>query len=215
MPAIDLRIDAYIEKSAGFAKPILIHIRSLVHTACPDVVETIKWGFPHFDYKGMLCSMASFKRHCAFGFRKQSLLNGAFPAQKTAMGSFGRITSLDDLPSDKAIIDLVRQAAELNNKPIKVQKKPATPKKELVIPEELTAALKKNKKASKTFANFPYSCKKEYVAWIIEAKTETTRNKRLAIAIEWLAEGKRRNWKYEVRQDGRGRQSDDAAAGNV
>src|SRR6476661_1336014 len=129
MPAIDARVDAYIGKSADFAKPVLLHIRKLVHTACPDVTETMKWSFPHFDYKGMLCSMASFKQHCAFGFWKQSLLEkDAFPAQKTAMGSFGRITGLDDLPPDDVIIGLVRQAVELNDKGIKVNKKPTTDK---------------------------------------------------------------------------------------
>jgi len=198
MPAIDPRVDAYIEKSADFAKPVLLHIRKLVHTACPDVTETMKWSFPHFDYKGMLCSMASFKQHCAFGFWKQSLLEkDAFPAQKTAMGSFGRITGLDDLPPDDVIMGLVRQAVELNDKGIKVNKKPTTDKKELVVPEYLTAELKKNKAARETFDNFPYSCKKEYVQWITEAKTDATRDKRLATTIEWLSEGKRRNWKYE------------------
>ena len=198
MPTIDPRVDAYIEKSADFAKPILLHIRKLVHTACPDTVETMKWSFPHFDHKGMLCSMASFKQHCAFGFWKQSLLEAdAFPAQKTAMGSFGRITSVEDLPGDDVIIGLVRQAVELNEKGIKVNKKPAAGKKELVVPDYLTAELKKNKAARDTFENFPYSCKKEYVEWITEAKTDATRDKRLATTIEWLSEGKRRNWKYE------------------
>lgn len=198
MPTTDPRVDEYIERSAEFAKPILTHIRKLVHKACPDATETMKWSFPHFDYKGMLCSMASFKQHCAFGFWKQKLLEqDAFPAQKTAMGSFGRITSAKDLPSDKVLIDLIKQAAKLNDDGVKVPKKPAPAKKELVVPDDLTAALKKNKPARETFEKFPYSCKKEYVEWITEAKTEATRNKRLATTLEWLAEGKRRNWKYE------------------
>ncbi|MEP7213773.1 MAG: YdeI/OmpD-associated family protein [Acidobacteriota bacterium] len=198
MPAIDPRVDAFIEKSADFAKPILLHIRKLVHTACPDTVETIKWGFPHFDHKGMLCAMSAFKQHCAFGFWKQSLLEAdAFSAQKTAMGSFGRITSVEDLPADDIIIGLVHQAVELNEKGIKVDKKPTAGKKELVVPDYLTVELKKNKAARETFENFPYSCKKEYVQWITEAKTDATRDKRLATTLEWLAEGKRRNWKYE------------------
>lgn len=198
MPTIDPRVDAYIEKSADFAKPILLHIRKLVHTACPDTVETMKWSFPHFDHKGMLCAMSAFKQHCAFGFWKQSLLESdAFPAQRTAMGSFGRITSLEDLPGDDVIISLVHQAVELNEKGIKVNKKPTAGKKELVVPDYLTAELKKNKAARDTFESFPYSCKKEYVEWITEAKTDATRDKRLATTLEWLAEGKRRNWKYE------------------
>ena len=198
MPAIDPRVDAYIENSADFAKPILEHIRKLVHSACPDLVETMKWSFPHFDYKGTLCSMASFKHHCTLGFWKQSLIeNEAFPAHKTAMGSFGRITSIEDLPADDVVLDLIRQAVELNEKGIKAAKKPAAAKKELVVPDFLTAALKKDGAANETFKNFPYSCKKEYVEWLTEAKTEATRDKRLATTLEWLAEGKRRHWKYE------------------
>jgi hypothetical protein len=197
MPTIDFRVDAYIEKSAEFAKPILVHIRKLVHKACPEAVETMKWSMPHFDHKGMLCGMASFKQHCTLGFWKQSLLeNDAFPAQKTAMGSFGRITSISDLPPDDVIVGLVRQAAELNEKGVKVEKKPSV-KKDLVVPDYFNAALKKNKTARETFENFPYSCKKEYVEWIAEAKTDATREKRLATTLEWLSEGKRRNWKYE------------------
>ena len=198
MPTLDPRVDAYIEKSAEFAQPILTHLRKLVHKACPEVKETMKWSMPHFEYKGMLCGFASFKQHATFGFWKQSLLEtDAFPAEKTAMGSLGRIESKKDLPADKVIIGLIHQAMELNEKGIKVEKKPAAAKKELVIPDILVTALKKNKTARETFDNFPYSCKKEYVEWITEAKTDATRDKRLATTLEWLAEGKRRNWKYE------------------
>ena len=198
MPTKDPRVDAYIDRAADFAKPILKHIRKIVHKACPDVTETMKWSFPHFDYKGMLCSMASFKQHCAFGFWKQSLLEGkAFPAEKTAMGSFGRLESKADLPADDVLINLIKQAVELNDQGVKVAKKKPTGNKELVVPDYLTAALKKNKAAQGTFESFPYSAKKEYVEWLAEAKTDATREKRLATTIEWLAEGKRRNWKYE------------------
>jgi uncharacterized protein YdeI (YjbR/CyaY-like superfamily) len=197
MPTLDPRVDAYIDKSADFAKPILTHIRKLVHKACPDIAETMKWSFPHFDYKGTVCSMASFKQHCAFGFWKQSLMEqDAFPTEKTAMGSFGRITSVKDLPADKVMTGLIRQAVELNEKGVKVVRKPVE-KKELVVPKDLTAALSKNKTAKATFDKFAYSHKKEYVQWIEEAKTESTRNKRLATTVEWLSEGKSRNWKYE------------------
>ncbi|HUR96847.1 MAG TPA: YdeI/OmpD-associated family protein [Pyrinomonadaceae bacterium] len=198
MPSVDPRIDAYIEKSADFAKPVLTHIRMLVHKAFPDIRETMKWSFPHFDHKGTVCSMASFKQHCAFGFWKQSLLEqGAFPAEKTAMGSFGRITSVKDLPSDKVMTSLIRQAVELNEKGIKIAKKKPVEKKELVVPKDLASALSKNKSAKAAFEKFSYSHKKEYVQWIEEAKTEPTRNKRLATTVEWLSEGKSRNWKYE------------------
>ena len=200
MPAIDPRVDAYIDRSADFAKPILLHIRKLVHAACPDVLETIKWSFPHFDYKGqMMCSMASFKQHCAFGFWKQSLLeDAAFPAEKTAMGSFGRLTSVKDLPDDKTMKKLIGDAMKLNDEGVKVKRAfVSKDKKELIVPDVLLKTLAKNKAAADTFNNFPYSCKRDYVDWITEAKTDATRDKRLATTIEWLAEGKRRNWKYE------------------
>ena len=199
MPSNDPRIDAYIEKSADFAKPILEHLRKLVHKACPEVEETWKWSFPNFTYKGMLCSMAAFKQHASFGFWKQSLLESdAFSEQKTAMGSFGRIESKKDLPADKVIIGLIHQAMELNEKGINVQKakKPAE-KKEIVVPDDLAAALTKDKKAKAQFEKFSNSHRREYVMWITEAKTEPTRLKRLATTIEWLSEGKSRNWKYE------------------
>ncbi|HTK27416.1 MAG TPA: YdeI/OmpD-associated family protein [Pyrinomonadaceae bacterium] len=200
MPTLDPRVDVYIDRSADFAKPILLHIRKLVHTACPDVIETMKWSFPHFDYKGqMMCSMASFKQHCAFGFWKQSLLeDAAFPAEKTAMGSFGRLTSVKDLPDDKTMKKLIADAMKLNDEGVKVKRAfVSSDKKELVVPDVLLEALAKHDAAAETFNSFPYSCKKEYVEWITEAKTDATRDKRLATAIEWLAEGKRRNWKYE------------------
>ena len=198
MPTTDPFVDAYIDKAQDFAKPILKHIRELVHEACPDVIETKKWSFPHFDYKGMLCSMASFKEHCAFGFWKQSLLEASvFPTEKTAMGSFGRITSLADLPDDKTMKKLIVDAMRLNDEGIKVKKTVSKEKKELIVPGILLEALAKHETAAETFNNFPYSCKKEYVEWLTEAKTDATRDKRLATTIEWLAEGKRRNWKYE------------------
>lgn len=198
MPSNDPSIDAYIEKSAEFAKPVMNHLRELIHKACPQVNETLKWSMPSFEYKGLLCGFAAFKQHCTFGFWKQSLMEtDAFPKNKTAMGSFGRITSLKDLPSNKVMVGLIHQAMELNEKGIKVPKKPAAPKKELVVPDVLKNALSKNKAAKTTFEKFPYSCKKEYIEWITEAKTQPTRDKRLASTIEWLAEGKRRNWKYE------------------
>jgi uncharacterized protein YdeI (YjbR/CyaY-like superfamily) len=199
MPTVDPRIDAYIERSADFAKPILTHIRKLVHKAAPDIVETMKWSFPHFDQKGIVCSMAAFKEHCAFGFWKQSLLESkAFAAEKTAMGSFGRITSVKDLPDEKTMLKLIRDAVVLNEKGVKVRRAVrSSEQKELKIPGDLLEALARHDTAASTFEGFPYSCRKEYVEWITEAKTEETRNKRLATTIEWLAEGKRRNWKYE------------------
>lgn len=199
MPTLDPRVDAYIEKSHDFAKPILRHIRALVHEACPALTETMKWSFPHFDYKGMFCSMASFKAHCAFGFWKHSLMeDAALPSEKTAMGSFGRITAIVDLPDSETMKALIIKAVKLNDDGVKIVKtKPADDRKELVIPDILLEALARDEAAAATFNNFPYSKKKDYVEWVTEAKSEATRHKRLATTIEWLSEGKARNWKYE------------------
>jgi uncharacterized protein YdeI (YjbR/CyaY-like superfamily) len=195
-------IDAYIIKSADFAIPILTHIRELVHKTCPDAEEKMKWSFPHFDYKGeMMCSMAAFKEHAAFGFWKASLMKDPVLAEmaksEVAMGHLGRLTSLKDLPSDKKLIAWIKEAMALNDKGIKlpVKAKPATTK-ELEVPDYFSKALTKNKKAKQNFDGFSYSNKKEYVMWVSEAKTEDTRNKRMATTVEWLAEGKIRNWKY-------------------
>jgi uncharacterized protein YdeI (YjbR/CyaY-like superfamily) len=197
MPAKDPRVDAYIDNAQEFAKPILTHLRELVHEVCPEVVETLKWGMPSLEYKGLLCGFAAFKQHCTFGFWKQSLLEqSAFP-ERTAMGSFGRITSLKDLPDDKTLKKLIAEAVRLNEEGIKVKRTVSKEKKELVVPDVLLEALAKNERAAETFNNFPYSCKKEYVQWITEAKTDATRDKRLATTLDWLSEGKRRNWKYE------------------
>lgn len=197
MPVTDPRVDAYIEKSKDFAKPILRHVRSLVHETCPDVKETLKWSMPSFEYKGILCGFASFKEHCTFGFWKQTLMESdAFSETKTAMGSFGKLTSLEDLPSDAMMKKLIKQAMKLNDDGVKVTK-PKHEKKEVVIPEVLLEALARNEKAAETFNNFPPSCRREYAEWIAEAKTDATRDKRLATTMEWLTEGKRRNWKYE------------------
>lgn len=193
------RIDAYIEKSADFAQPILTRLRDLVHEACPSIEETWKWSFPNFDRRGIVCSMAAFKEHCGFGFWKASLLRDEhklLTLSGEAMGQLGKIKSLDDLPHGEILIGYIRQAVELNEKGVKAPRAKTDGKKELPIPEYLSAALERSEAASRTFENFSYSNKKEYVEWLTEAKTEATRNKRLAEAIEWMNEGKTRNWKY-------------------
>jgi len=199
-------IDAYIAKSADFAKPILTHIRELVHKTCPDVEEKMKWSFPHFDYKGeMMCSMAAFKQHAVFGFWKAKLMKDPVLVEnaqsEVSMGHLGRLTSVKDLPPDKKMIAWIKEAMALNDKGIKLPSKPKpseAKKKELVVPDYFIKALSKNKKAKQTFDAFSYSCKKEYVEWLTEAKTEETRNKRLTTAIEWMEEGKTRMWKYKM-----------------
>ena len=194
----DPRFDAYIDRSAEFARPILRHLREVVHAACPEAEEDMKWSTPHFMYRGMLCSMASFKEHCAFGFWKGALVVGPDGKSAEAAGQFGRITSLADLPPDDVITGYVHQAMRLNEQGVKspTRTKTAEPKPELAVPDDLAAALAGNGAARATFDGFPPSQRREYVVWITEAKTEATRKKRLEQAVEWMAEGKTRHWKY-------------------
>jgi uncharacterized protein YdeI (YjbR/CyaY-like superfamily) len=197
----DPRVDAYIAKAQPFAQPILRHLRKVVHAACPDVQETMKWSFPHFDYKGIFCAMAGFKQHCTFGFWKGTLLRDSvkgMPAGgEEAMGQFGRITSLDDLPSDKTLAQIVKTAAQLNDAKISVPRKKKAAMPPLVVPGYFMKALRKNKKALAAFEAFPPSHRREYVEWLTEAKQEATRERRLVQAVEQIAAGKGRNWKYE------------------
>jgi uncharacterized protein YdeI (YjbR/CyaY-like superfamily) len=195
----DPRVDAYIERSADFAKPILNHLRDTVHAACPDCQEMMKWSFPHFDYKGMLCSMAAFKQHAVFGFWKASLIlpNAAPEEPRDGMGHFGKLTKVSDLPSKKVLTGYIKKAMALNDEGITVKRPKAPAPKPVRVPAELTSALKKNKKAQAAFGAFSPSHKREYVEWITEAKTDVTRTKRLDQAVAWMAEGKARNWKYE------------------
>jgi hypothetical protein len=187
----DPRVDAYIEKSADFAKPILKKLRALVHKGCPDVVETIKWSMPAFEYKGPFCGMASFKQHCAFGFWKAAILfaeerkNSDRPSSWGAPGKDplpAKITSLDDLPSDATFLALIKKAVKLNDEGVK-------------IPAKKTDT----KGATANFDAFSPSCQREYIEWIAEARKDETRQKRIATAVEWIAEGKHRNWKYQKR----------------
>jgi len=195
-------VDKYIQNAQDFAKPILIHLRKLALQACPDVEEAIKWNFPAFMYKGILCGMAAFKQHCTFMFWKGQLMFANNPELKKradqAMGHFGRITKVSDLPADKVIIGYIREAMRLNDEGIKApaRTKP-TKRAPLIMPTEFAAALKKNRKAQTNFEAFSYSHRKEYVQWISEAKREETKTKRIATSIAWLAEGKSQNWRYE------------------
>ena len=197
MPTIDPRVDAYVQKAAPFAQPILTHIRKVVHQACPGVQETMKWSFPHFDYKGIFCAMASFKSHATFGFWKGSLLAEKLPkVDSKAMGQFGRIASIDDLPSTATLVRIVKAAAKLNDDGVKVVRAPKAKKAAPRPPADLLAALKKQPKALAVFKAFSPGQQREYVEWITEAKQEATRSSRLTTAVGWIAEGKPRNWKY-------------------
>ncbi len=199
-------IDAYIAKSADFAKPILMHLRKLVHDACPNVEEKMKWSMPHFDYKGeMMCHMAAFKQHAVYSFWKAALMKDKVLIEnakaETAMGHLGKLTTLKDLPPDKKIIAWIKEAMSLTDKGIKLPAKAkTTAHKVLEVPDYFIKVLAKNKKAKQNWDAFAYSHKKEYVQWITEAKQEDTRNSRMVKAIEMISEGKGRNWQYETKK---------------
>ncbi|MDB5720558.1 MAG: hypothetical protein JWP15_1176 [Alphaproteobacteria bacterium] len=194
----DPRIDAYIAAKPDFARPILQYLREAIHAACPEVEETIKWGMPNFTYKGqILANMAAFKAHAAFGFWRSSEVVGKTGAEHDAMGQFGRIESLDDLPDAATLGGLIRKAAAVLDAGRAPRKPKNPPKPAPETPDDLRAALVSSPAASATFDSFPPSCRREYVEWVVEAKRPETRAKRVAQAVEWMAEGKRRNWKYE------------------
>jgi uncharacterized protein YdeI (YjbR/CyaY-like superfamily) len=199
----DKRIDAYIAKSADFAKPVMVHLRGLIHNACPDVSETIKWGMPSFEYKGPFIGFAAFKKHMALGFWKAALMKDSKTLTgkdtKGSMGNLGRIESIEDLPKDSILIKWIKEAKKLNDDGVKLNRaeKPKHERKEYKMPAEFAKVLSKNKKAKEVFENFSPSHKREYLEWIVEARTEETRNKRMATAVEWLTEKKHKNWKYE------------------
>ena len=204
MPKRDPRVDAYIAAAAPFAHPILKHLRKLVHEAAPDLQETIKWGMPSYTGKGIVCGMAAFKAHATFGFWNEKAVAKALGEtvggkSADAMGQFGRIATLSDLPSAATLKRMVKTAAELDREgALKISRPKKAPKAALAVPDDLAAALKQkqNARARATFEAFSPSHRREYIEWITEAKKEETRAKRLAQTLEWLAEGKSRNWKY-------------------
>ena len=198
MPTTDPRIDAYIAKAAPFAQPILTRLRELVHRGCPEVVETIKWSTPAFDFHGPLAHMAAFKAHCVFGFWKGKLV-AELASEAEAMGQFGKIRALEDLPPDEVVMAWTRRAAELNASGVKLERPVKHAKPVLEMPEDLAAELAKklHAKARATFEGFPPSHRREYLEWLADAKRPETRAKRLATTLEWLGEGKSRNWKYQ------------------
>lgn len=201
------KIDTYVSSAQPFAQPILKHLRELVHKACPGVEETIKWSRPFFEYRGIiLCNMSGFKEHCSFGFWGEEVgevLRRADAVQNGAMGTLGRISSLKDLPPDKVLLGWIRMAAgfiESGNHTSPISARRQVVKAPRTVPKptaEFAARLKANKKAGAAFAAFSPSCQREYIEWIEEAKRPETRDKRIATAVEWIAEGKQRNWKYQ------------------
>lgn len=198
MGSRDPRIDAYIAGAAAFARPILDYLRDTVHAYCPEVEEAVKWGSPYFAYRGrLLCGMAGFKQHCSFGFWKGELV--VADGSSEAMGQFGRIASLDQAPAKEELGRYIRLAMQLNDADVSTPRrgKAAVARPPTELPDDLAAALQRNRKAAAVFAAFAPSQRREYVEWITEAKRAETRSRRLAQTIEWVAQGKPRHWKYK------------------
>ncbi|MBS0445664.1 MAG: YdeI/OmpD-associated family protein [Proteobacteria bacterium] len=198
MPKTDPRVDAYIAAAAPFARPVLEHLRAIVHAACPDTEETIKWRFPHFMHGGrILMGMAAFKEHCALGFwyGREAAAQGK---GAEAMGQFGRIASLKDLPAKTVLRACIKDAMSHIDAGTSRVQKAATPRPALDTPDDFATALVTAPAARKTFESFAPTHRRDYVEWITEAKRPETRAQRIAQSLEWLAEGKRRNWKYEA-----------------
>ena len=197
----DPRVDAYIAQAQPFARPILRRLRALVHQACPDVRETMKWRFPHFDYKGMYCSMAGFKAHCSFSFWKHAILarERLVPAERDGMGSFGRFTSVDAMPSDAELLNVLAAARALNDAGVRVAR--PTPKRTppLRVPPYVRAAVRKHKGATSAFDALTPSHRREYVEWVADAKTPETRARRLGKMLAQLMKHQSLNAKYETR----------------
>lgn len=193
----DPRIDAYIAKAQPFARPILEHVRERVHAVLPDVEETTKWSMPCYTVDGKIILItAAFKAHAALNFWRGQELRGA-AANADAMGQFGKLKSVDDLPPDAELNRLIREAAELSKNaplPRRVKHAPTPPSE---IHPDFASALEKSPKAKETLEGFPPSARREYLDWVADAKQDATRAKRIADAVEWLSEGKRRHWKYE------------------
>ncbi|MGH7583772.1 MAG: YdeI/OmpD-associated family protein [Gemmatimonadales bacterium] len=197
MPSNDPRVDAYISKAPEFARPILTELRAVVHRACPEVEETLKWGMPTFMHHGILCNMAAFKQHATFGFWKRTLvLDGKGKPAEQAMGHFGRLTSANDLPPRRVLAGYVKKAMQLNERDVKVVRTARAARPAPRAPADLAAALRRNARAQATYEGFSPGMKREYVEWITEAKTAPTRKRRVETAVEWMADGKQRNWKY-------------------
>jgi uncharacterized protein YdeI (YjbR/CyaY-like superfamily) len=196
-PVHDPRIDAYIAARADFARPILTNLRARVHAASPEIGEAVKWSMPFFTYRGKnLCNMAGFKAHAAFGFWQGKAIGGG---DDSAMGQFGRLTSLSDLPDDAALADLLAKAMAQIDAGEKPRADKAAPRAPLPVPDDLRDAIAADTAADTAWAAFTPGKIRDYVEWIVEAKQPATRARRIAQAVEWIGEGKGRNWKYEKR----------------
>lgn len=196
--ARDARVDAYIAKAAPFARPILTHLRDVIHAACPEVEEVTKWSMPFFVHRGNLCMMGAFKAHCGFGFWRAKEMPGLpEPVGEDGMGQFGRIASIDDLPSKAKLTSLIKTAMKLNEADIRPMRAKPAPKDALDTPADLVDALARVGDATRNFDAFSPGARREYVEWIAEARRDETRASRIATAAEWIAEGRTRHWKYK------------------
>ncbi|MET3034816.1 YdeI/OmpD-associated family protein [Chryseobacterium sp. NRRL B-14859] len=201
MEKYNSKVDIYIEESQDFAKPILRYLREMIHEVCPDAEETLKWKFPTFMYKGkILCSITAFKQYCSLGFwlhqEMKTIREIETTAEKSSMFSLGKVTRIEDLPSQPQLKKAIKEAMELTDMGV-IMKKTAPSKTEIEVPDYFQSALENQPKALEIFEKASPSFRKEYISWITEAKTEATRNKRLEQSLEWITEGKGRNWKYQ------------------
>lgn len=199
MASSDPRFDRHLQDAPEFARPLLHELRARVHAICPDVVESVKWRMPAFEFHGLLAGMAAFRAHCTFGFWKDRLLRSD-AALAPLLDRLGRMTSVRDLPSKAAFAKVMKAAMRLNVEGIGAPRRRAAPRPELAVPPELVRALAASKRAKATFDAFAPSHRREYVQWIVEAKKDETRQRRIEQTIEWLAQGKHRNWQYERRK---------------
>ena len=191
------KVDAYIERTAPFARPVLELLREAAHAACPNVEETIKWGVPHYEHKGILFGTPAFKAHIRCVIWKSALIRKQLGAtDQKALAELAKMTGPSDLPPSKAIVTIIKTAVALNDAGVKTARPKPAAKARVVVPSYLRTALVKTPKAKVAFEAFSPSHKREYIEWITEAKQEATRERRLKQAIEWMAQGKARNWKY-------------------
>jgi len=202
MPGFNSKVDDYIAKSEDFAKPILEHLRQIIHDTCTDVEETVKWSYPHFEYKGdFLCILGAFKKHCSFSLYKAELMKDPKIAESVKagkkMGYMDKITSISDLPSVDVLTSYIKEAMYLNETGVKKARVTPSTAKEINIPNYFIKLLSENQRAKEIFESKSPSFRKEYVAWIIDAKTDATRQKRMDQALEWISEGKGRFWQYQ------------------
>jgi uncharacterized protein YdeI (YjbR/CyaY-like superfamily) len=203
MAKFDSKVDKYVAESMDFAKPIMEHWRQLVHDTCPEVVEAIKWSLPHFDYRGdFMCVMAAYKSHCSFTFLKSGMMTDVRLQENKSLKPIqrflGKITRLEDLPPDEEFIGFLKEAMQLNEQGMKFSRpKKEGPSPSLEVPDYFQEQLDANPAAKAVFESKSPNFRKEYLVWITDAKTDATREKRMDQAIEWIAEGKGRNWKYQ------------------